>query len=166
MTAERAATLRAKKTSASTQAAPAAEVAPAPQLAPEPTPAPASPATDAAPPPSPENPDSVTSTADEQPAMLEFFPEVFLPVILEAIVSAIRILLGMSGSVPFSILGDPLRWGLEVPTDVELQNQCLQIASRVEGRLFTAAQREVFQHMLSRRLQCVWGPPGSGKSIL
>jgi hypothetical protein len=126
----------------------------------------ATPAAPAASAPADETPSDVATTVDEGPKMVSLYPATSAAPILENILSAVLQLRNELpvGSVPYSILSDPVSFGLQPMADDPLRPKCEELASRIEGGLFTAAQHQVFSNLLSRRLQCVWGPPGSGKT--
>lgn len=110
--------------------------------------------------------DSTVATDDVGPELLKLYPVTSAAPILENLLSAVLLLREEIpvGSVPTAILSDPMKWGLESMEFDPLRERCEAMASAVQGKLFTAAQHQVFSNMLSRRLQCVWGPPGSGKT--
>eukprot|EP01130_Rhizamoeba_saxonica_P017769 TRINITY_DN8694_c0_g1_i1.p1 TRINITY_DN8694_c0_g1~~TRINITY_DN8694_c0_g1_i1.p1 ORF type:complete len:1695 (-),score=299.25 TRINITY_DN8694_c0_g1_i1:22-4836(-) len=64
------------------------------------------------------------------------------------------------------LITDPISWGREPPADVEtaIISRSLQLLDKIKGGLLTDHQCSVFENTLSKHLQLIWGPPGSGKT--
>lgn len=45
-----------------------------------------------------------------------------------------------------------------------LNRKALQLVEEVSGGLFTEAQAKVFKQVVNKKLQLIWGPPGTGKT--